>query len=326
MVTEEPSERLSEVIEMYLEHGDREKRWQPRTKKDVVACLNFLKDFIGDVPIQSISRKTMSDYQKTLMRFPTHTQQKARYRNKTIAQILRMNVDEQSTMAPHTVNKYIDRACALFQYAVIHGRMDKNPAADLQMTTGKRAHENRDAFDKGDLRKLFHSEEYLKDTHNKPFKFWMPILALYTGCRLEELAQLHLEDIRQEHGVWCIDINDSGDKTTKTETSNRLIPLHPFLADDLRFIDYAERVRAKGAKRLFPDLEKRQGRYGTAVSRWFNNTYRKQCGIEDDKKKVFHSFRHTFIDKLSQSLIEMRIDRTVGRAFIQQSIRESENI
>ena len=223
-------------------------------------------------------------------------------------------------MAAHTVNKYIDRAGALFEYAVIHGCMDKNPAVKMQLKTETRPHEERDAFDKDELLKLFHSKDYLEDTHNKPFKFWMPILALYTGGREEELAQLHLEDVHQVGDIWCLNINDKDDKSTKNESSNRRVPLHPFLTEELRFIDYAERVRAKGAKRLFPDLKKRQGRYGTSVQRWFSDTYRKNCGIEVSRKKVFHSFRHTFINNLAQSLIDSRIiEQLAGHSSKNQS-------
>lgn len=35
---------------------------------------------------------------------------------------------------------------------------------------------------------------------------WLVLLALYTGARIEELAQLDRQDVRQEAGVWFIHI------------------------------------------------------------------------------------------------------------------------
>lgn len=42
----------------------------------------------------------------------------------------------------------------------------------------------------------------------QPFMYFMPLLALYTGGRLNELAQLYLADLRQtQAGVWFVDFN-----------------------------------------------------------------------------------------------------------------------
>jgi len=36
---------------------------------------------------------------------------------------------------------------------------------------------------------------------------WLPLLALFTGARMEELGQLLVADVDQEGGVWRIHIN-----------------------------------------------------------------------------------------------------------------------
>ena len=42
--------------------------------------------------------------------------------------------------------------------------------------------------------------------------------------RQDEIAQFHLDDIRQdEEGIWLIDVNDRGDKKVKTKSARRLI-------------------------------------------------------------------------------------------------------
>ena len=75
--------------------------------------------------------------------------------------------------------------------------------------------------------------------------------------RQDEIAQLHLDDIRQdEEGIWLIDVNDRGDKKVKTKSARRLIPIHPFIANELRLPDYVEGLKGQGETRLFPELKK----------------------------------------------------------------------
>ncbi len=57
-------------------------------------------------------------------------------------------------------------------------------------------------------------------------------MASYTGARLNKIAH-YLSDFQQYEG-WWININeDSEDKRLKNLASHRLVPLHPFLVEDL---------------------------------------------------------------------------------------------
>ena len=42
---------------------------------------------------------------------------------------------------------------------------------------------------------------YMEDTFKRAWKFWFPILGLFTGCRLEELSQLTVADLKQVEGI-----------------------------------------------------------------------------------------------------------------------------
>ncbi len=129
--------------------------------------------------------------------------------------------------------------------------------------------------------------------------FWSPVLALFTGARVNEIAQLHLSDFQEHDGIWCININDDGDKTLKNTASKRIIPLHPFLVDDLGIIKRVEDLKQKEETRFLHDLPKASDGYGVYVSRWFNERYKASCKI--GQGKVFHSFRHTFGTNLSHN-------------------------
>jgi integrase len=55
---------------------------------------------------------------------------------------------------------------------------------------------------------------------------------LFGGARLEEVAQLAIDDIKQVDDVWCIDINAVGEnKKLKNDHSERKVPIHPWLIE-----------------------------------------------------------------------------------------------
>ena len=126
--------------------------------------------------------------------------------------------------------------------------------------------------------------------------FWLPLLALFTGARLEELGQARTEDVKDIDGVPVLEISDRGEgMSVKTESSRRRIPIHQTLLD-LAFLEYVETLRGAKDERLFPGLKpNKYGRWTPAWSKWWGRYARRKASIVDPRK-VFHSFRHTFKD------------------------------
>ena len=151
-------------------------------------------------------------------------------------------------------------------------------------------------FTDNELKTIF-TPSLLSDCQ-RPADFWLPMLGLFTGGRISELAQLDIADIQQHDGIWAISINGEGDKSLKTLAATRLIPIHPTLLD-CGFLDYVNDTKAHGTK-LFPYLTPDTfGSYGATPSeRW--GKYLDKIGIQD-KQKVFHSFRSTSNDRLKQN-------------------------
>jgi integrase len=149
-----------------------------------------------------------------------------------------------------------------------------------------------------DLVALFRSDAYLSGRHRKSWQFWLPLIGLYTGARLGEIAQLTTENIVQEDDVWLLVVTDAGKgQKVKTKAAVRKVPLSAHLIG-LGLVEYAQVLRGRGEERLFPDLP--SSRVRDRLSRWFNEEYKRECGIRDDPtgaRKVFHSFRHTAITK-----------------------------
>lgn len=156
----------------------------------------------------------------------------------------------------------------------------------------------------------------------RPYYYWLPLLGLYTGARLNEICQLYLEDIEEyEPGKYFIFINDHDpatahdknptfaiDKSIKNKASKRSIPIHPDLVS-LGLIDYIHALKANGYTRLFPELRfDRIKGYARAAGSWFNERFLgKTLKFERNGMKTFHSFRHTLITALIDNAIPENI-------------------
>lgn len=196
----------------------------------------------------------------------------------------------------------------------LKGESVENKAERRQTTLQKT---DRQAFTEAELQLIFGAPWFITGkgelsragTYREfcPFRFWLPLLGVYVGGRINELCQLRLSDIRMtETGTWYIDINeDTADKSLKRQSdtgvcwSKRKVPVHPALIAN-GFIAWCERLRQEGYQRLFPELSwNADSHYAKepirAMSQFFLS-----LGLPRDNTKVFHSFRHGFNNAIAK--------------------------
>lgn len=197
-----------------------------------------------------------------------------------------------------TVSRKIGVLKTLFRVAVDYEALTVNPASQVQVRSTQQQ-KARVAFTAEDLNLLFQSPIYTNGFRpngcGREAVYWLPLLALFTGARVEELAQLLVTDIHHEqgHGYYLSISDDAEHSKLKNAASRRRIPLDTTLLD-CGFLDYLESVRER--RFLFPDLKPNpRGKLGGYFSTFFSKYLRQQVGITDPRK-VFHSFRHTFKD------------------------------
>lgn len=181
-----------------------------------------------------------------------------------------------------------------------------NPAEDISVPVKRTPGTRRRGFDLPALRSIFSSPIYTDDARPEAGSgeaaYWLPLMGLYTGARLNEIGQLRPQDIFEEPyfgedgteaSAWVFRFTADGDAQLKlkNEGSERRIPVHPVLIE-LGFLDYVKSV--SGEARIFPEL--RGDKYGHITanwSKWFNRYLRDPIGVTD-ARMVFHSFRHAF--------------------------------
>ncbi len=164
----------------------------------------------------------------------------------------------------------------------------------------------RRAFVKDEMQKIFNSAYYRERRYNVSYQYWVPLIAAFTGARVNEIAQLRPTDIKQDdEGLWYFDITTTDDdgKSLKNEASKRIVPVHSQLLE-LQLVEYAKSKQAEGAANLFNIEPERADKHGRAPARWFNEDYLRDYLDISDKAVVFHSFRHRFITSMHQAIFD----------------------
>lgn len=283
--------KFSVVVEEHLREQARE-GVSLKTLDDKRAVAALLVRVIGDHPINLISRKEAHQFRETALKLPPRIHQLS------VTSLEQAIAQAETTISLTTFNNYVKNLTTTFAYAMREGYCEKNPFDGLRVKQRGKVSEERSAFTEADLRALFDKTRYAPADGPKPNQYWLPLLGLYTGARLNELCQLRLDDVVVINGIDCLHIRQgSPDQKIKTDSSERLVPIHSRLKA-LGFLEYVGRLRSEGHVRVFPELtrHKKHG-YSAAPSKWFARV-RAQLGFEG--KKDFHSFRHTLADHLKQ--------------------------
>ena len=135
--------------------------------------------------------------------------------------------------------------------------------------------------------------------------YWMPLVGLYSGATVSELAQIKLADVMDEgDGLW-LRITDSGEgQGLKTPQRRRMIPIHSELIR-LGFGAYIEALRKAGADSIWPQLRLHPTKSGTYFSSWWGIFRRREDGTE--LLPDFHSMRHTARSTMADSGLDAAV-------------------
>lgn len=309
------SKRLQQVSEAYIQEHVVLKKWTAKTAIEFRSQLMMFQKVVGDVPVRSIDRTVMVGYLETLKKLPAGIGNKPIYRDKTVQEIIAM--PDVMPMSNTTVNKYIEKAGALFLWCIRQDYLDRNPAQGLTIAKTKSEDELRSAYGLDDIDRI--KKTLSKVEKSRPERYWVPRIAMYSGARLNEICQLYVEDMVEVDGIWCFDVNGDRDKRLKNLASKRMIPVHPKLIE-LGFVDYVEQLKAKEVVRLWERLPAGRDGYSHLFGKWYQRHNREF--ITEDKKKCFHSFRHLVTDTMKQAgIAEGIIAECIGHA--QESITMS---
>ena len=303
------SPKLSRMKEEFI--GERLlSGFSPKSTREIESTIDDFVEIIGDIPISKVTPNNARYFKKIISRLPKYRSQSPRYRGLTIKQIL--NLDDLEGQEPKNINKLIYRVRIFFKWLknnyseyVLQNHFDGLSVSE------KKYDKPRDGFTNLELQKVFDTTLFLNNTvrnphrRNKLTSYFVPLIAIHTGMRLEEICQLRLEDVYKEGTVDIIRVTLSKDTKLKNVGSQRIIPIHDSLKK-LGFLDYCNYLRKQKKERVFWDLSKGRDGYGRNIGRYFMG-YLRQVGVYEFQSKVFHSLRHTFITNLLQNAVREEV-------------------
>jgi integrase len=307
-------ELLADVSEAYLSEGKRAAMWRPKTLIEKQDALELLREVIGNKPVSSVSKNDARKMKDVLFKLPKNRTKNAATRALTLAQML--TVEGVDRMSSRTLNGYLSHYQHFMGWAENQGHCTVNVFEGLRVAkTITASADERKPFTAPQLRCLYkHLTDNPSGLVKKDDHKWPVLIGMFSGARLNEIAQLLVADIVERDGTWCFDFNDEGDKALKNTSSRRVVPIHQRLLD-LGVLDFLAMRSGAGASRMFPSLTySKQNGYGRNVGRWFNESLLPAVGLKE-KALVFHSFRHTMVTILSRNDVpEPIVKSIVGHA------------
>lgn len=274
-------EKISVVITSYI--ADARGRLVEKTPDGYESnCLKFLK-VVGDKYIHEVNEEDILTFKEWC--------------------------NNDTNLKKQSLDGRLGPISGLLKYAQKNGHFPKSipvPTEGMFELTKKQRGDvaiSAEPFKVEELQKIFEPSAYLKYVSGNPARFWLPLLSLYTGARIEEVAQLHKSDLSSPQGIRILHINDLDNKKLKSKAGKRFVPIHPVLWA-LGWKEYLSDIDRlyPDEKMVFPHLVKTKNGYSAAVGKAFNS-YLTKRGIkqkgDDQRKKVFHSFRHTMNNEMA---------------------------
>ncbi|HMQ42372.1 MAG TPA: site-specific integrase [Paracoccus sp. (in: a-proteobacteria)] len=296
-----PSASLADVYEDFI--AENSPRWTTQMENRAKAFLAVMLEFFDhDRPFADITREDAADFKKVVMALPVNRNTKPE--TKGLPLLEAVEVAGVKKISLEHFNNHMAMFERLGDWAKRHGRASENVFEGMKIKKPKGAKTDRKPYSYAQTTRLF--IELTQNTSGlvkKEDQKWGGLLGLFTGARLNEIAQLQPSDIGEEDGIWFIDISDEGDdkKKLKAEASKRRVPLHSELIK-LGFLDFVQ--TQSGKPRLFMSFSyNEKDGYGRNLGRWFRDTL--LPGLDMKKEGlVFHSLRHTMIERLAKADVQ----------------------
>jgi integrase len=296
------SKSVEEVAAIYFDEIKITKPLAVKTELDRREALALLSEITEGKTISMIDKSDAQEVKQVLLRLPKNRSKMPETKGKTVKEL--MSVAGIATISARRASTHISNLTGFFGWAADNGYVKENVFAGMRIKSAKTSRgDDRDAFTVDQLRTIFrHLTDnpdglVRSDTHK-----WGTLIGMFSGMRLNEVAQLDVADIKQDGEVWYFDVTTGGNesKSLKTIASERRVPVHRRLIA-CGLLGFVARQQSSGMNRLFPDLPYSAANgYGRNLGRWFNESLLPRLEIKKPQL-VFHSLRHTMATRLLQA-------------------------
>lgn len=283
------------------------------TKAQTKTALRYLQDALGDPLPHDLSRTQVTKFLDLVARKPARVP--AKERALPLEELLdRYEGVDVERVSPRTLEKHCRVLGARWREAQIAGPIDQglsNPFTLRKFNKLKAKERRATGFSDDELQAIFSLPFFQGGPQPRwgrgETAYWLPLLALYTGARPEELVQLVVADFAQSgpEGRWMIDLQaerihpEKGRQQLKTdnkESGQRVFPV-PLPLVSLGLPRYLEWLTKRGEVALFPQLRLRNKfsyLYASFGERWREHIYAQGILTAGTGRQPMREFRHTW--------------------------------
>ncbi|SDC80749.1 Integrase [Massilia sp. PDC64] len=305
---------LSTYVEPYLANAFTASKPDEKTLESYRAAIRLFIEIVGDKPLHKLSVADQNRYEDVIVKVPANRTKIAKTRSLSIDEMVVLDVPKLSSQ---TAKNNAQRTNNFLAWAF--RREGSKPPFELmnntRITTRSKSVKRR-VFTDDELRTLFNPSTYAQGRQQSPYMYWLPLIGLHTGMRINEIAQLALADIDVHDGITCFHVTDNDEdegqgrraKRVKTDAGRRIVPVHDALVN-LGLLDYVQALRQDGHCELFPELIGGRDGPGQPASKQFAR-YCDRVGLRD-RDLVFHSFRHGAVGRMRAAGIPKELRKVV---------------
>jgi integrase len=327
-----PSIRISAFLADYVRRKIEavEDRWTEQTRLQNETTFRLFVEFTKDANIDRISEDTIVAFKDVLRGFPRNWGQNPKYRGKRIDDVLRIASGDDPKklrrIGNKTINRHVSALGGAFSDAKARAKWKgPNPCSRLLEKKGRRASvastDERRPYLSRELNALFRapvwtgcqSERFWNAPGKSIFKnhrYFIPIIALFSGMREDEICKLCTDDVVRVGSHWAFHVADTEFGRVKEHTSVRTVPIHPAIVAS-GFIDYVVEKKKLGRIHLWPKLVR------SGPDKTFAHSYQKQFAATKraagltDKGLTFHSMRHNASLAMKDAGIDLAIREAI---------------
>lgn len=301
-----PDRDIRELFQTYLR--ERFPRIARNAMQDKQRTIQQFMEVAGVKDVALYRKTDVTAYKALLVQLPVNAGRD--FAGKTMRQVIDSAPVDAKKLAPKTIRS---RLSILGSFG---GWMSENvdgvDASNFRTTSpvAKKPETPVREFSDAEVRAIFHSPAFTgcaseRDQRSRgsykirDYRYWLPLLAAFTGCRLNELAQLRVDDVFEIEGIPLLRITDAGDgQSLKTKSSERLVPVHSTVIS-AGFLQLVEAARAAKQEVVFAEIPVgRTGRRAEAAGKWFRKFLARMGLKGSGLRGGMHRFRHSVVQKL----------------------------
>jgi len=280
---------LIDTLESKAEPADQVRLFKETTGQLTVFDA-YLDDYIKD---RAVEAKTKAKDEHAIKKFSNHCDYIQNVDKRSVREFVKGLYQDGQGVSVRTIRDNLSTLAVYYRWLldeeIIDGQI--NPFKDVRLPAENRkvkAEEVRLAFNVQDVQRL---NKAIMSGRNDDLKHLFK-MAIYTGCRIEELCSLSPEFVTS---------NTIQIVKAKTKAGNRIIPIHSKLRPLMKEL----KALSAGQQFILPNLI--PNKYGVRSAQPSKNFGRVKTKMGFDKRYVFHSLRGTVATQLEQAGVEEAI-------------------